>query len=69
MSRQDKNKETTGDTNTALVSITDLLNTPQEVDDGDTIETLRIGGEAAFVAFFTDQAVPVSAHWLDATDT
>ncbi len=51
------------------VSIFDVIAETNEEDKEASLEVLRIGTDVNFVSFFTDHLKPVSAHYLEATET
>ena len=61
--------EATDQSSTATVSLLDALFETDEGDSTGTLEIIRIGTDASFVSLFTEDAVPVAAHYLEATET
>jgi hypothetical protein len=57
------------DEHTGAVSLFDVLSETSDEGANTALEVVRIGADAAFVSFFTDDVVPVSAHYLEGTDS
>ena len=51
------------------ISLFDAIAEADDTGTGDALGTVRIGTDASFISVFTEDVVPVSAHYLPATDT
>lgn len=54
---------------TPTISLFDAIAEADDTGKGDVLGFVRIGTDASFKCVFTADAVPVSAHYLPATDT
>ncbi len=61
---EDENETTASST----ISLFDAIAETETGVDGDALEIIRIGTDANFISLFTHDVVPVSAHYLEATD-
>lgn len=55
--------------NTEAVSLFDVLSDTTDDGANSALEVVRVGTDAAFVSFFTYDVVPVSAHYLEGTES
>ena len=61
--------EATEQSSTPTISLLDALAETEADDESGAVEMLRIGADASFVSLFTEDVIPVSSHFLEATDS
>lgn len=54
--------------NADTISLLDVIAQTDDGDTGATLDVIRIGTDANFISLFTQDVVPVPAHYLEATD-